>query len=299
MQVHVSPLPSARTAITLREAQPGDAEAAGRVMYRAFAEFQSSRGYVPDMPAVEAAIGLATAQIADPSVYGVVAECDGAIIGSNFLTEGDAIRGVGPISVDPDHQGTGLGRLLMQAVIDRGADAAGIRLCQDAFNGLSLALYAELGFDVREPLALMSGRPRDAGDAEAEVRLLTEDDLDGGTVLARRVTGYARRADLIAAVRGGTAVGLVRGGRLTAYMTSPGFWLLNHAVAATEAELRALILGAASLNEAPLGFLVPVRRADFLRWCLGQGLRVVKPMTLMSRGHYCAPDGGYLPSVMY
>src|SRR3546814_10304417 len=42
--------------------------------------------------------------IPHPSVWGVVAEKDGRIVGSNFLDERDPIRGIGPISVDPESQ---------------------------------------------------------------------------------------------------------------------------------------------------------------------------------------------------
>lgn len=299
MTLHDRSLHSATGLIELREAQPSDAEAAGLVMHRAFSAFHRSRGYESDFPNVEAATGLATAQIADLTVYGVVAVRNGVVVGSNFLTEGDAVRGVGPLSVALDVQGQGVGRRLMQAVLDRGAEAASIRLCQDAFNGLSLALYTELGFDAREPLALVSGRPKSGPMPACAVRRLTADDLDAADALARRVTGFDRGVDLRAALARGSAVAVERGGRLAGYMTAPDFWLLNHAVAETEADLSALILGAASLTETPVSFLLPIRRAALFRWCLGQGFRVVKPMTLMSRGAYADPNGGYLPSVMY
>ena len=39
--------------------------------------------------------------IPHPSIWGVVAEIGGRIVGSNFLDERDPIRGVGPITVDP------------------------------------------------------------------------------------------------------------------------------------------------------------------------------------------------------
>ena len=41
------------------------------------------------------------------------------MVGSNFLDERADISGVGPISVDPQIQGKGAGRLLMGAVLDR------------------------------------------------------------------------------------------------------------------------------------------------------------------------------------
>ena len=299
MTLHSLAFAAETGSVTIREAVPADAEAAGRIMYRAFAEFHRGHGFAPDFPSVEAAVGLAEAQIADPTIFSVVAVSDGKVVGSNFLTEGDAIRGVGPITVDPDHQGLGIGRRLMRAVIARGADAPGIRLCQDAFNGLSMALYAELGFDAREPLALLAGRPKSGPVPRGIVRPLQADDVEAADALARRVTGFDRGADLRGALARGGAVGFARGGRLVGYMTAPDFWILNHAVAETEADLKALILGAGALTKAPLGFLLPIRRAALFRWCLDQGFRVVKPMTLMSRGRYTEPGGGYLPSVMY
>ena len=88
-----------------------------------------------------------------------------------------------------------------------------------------------------------------------------------------------------------------RDGRITAYMTAPAFWIGNHGVAESEDDMRALILGAAS--EGPVSFLLPTRQRDLFTWCIGQGLRAVKPMTLMTIGQYRQPDRPYMPSVFY
>jgi predicted N-acetyltransferase YhbS len=71
-----------------------------------------------------------------PGFYGVVAERDGKVIGSNFLDERSTIVGIGPITVDPTVQNQGVGRRLMQAVIDRAASRGvpGVRLCQATFH---------------------------------------------------------------------------------------------------------------------------------------------------------------------
>ena len=50
---------------------------------------------------------------------------------------------------------------------------------------------------------------------------------------------------------------------------------------------------------APLSFLLPTRQAGLFRWCLGQGLRVVKTMTLMAMGEYVEPRGSFITSVGY
>src|SRR5215204_4098113 len=72
---------------------------------------------------------------------------------------------IGPITVDPSVQGGGVGRQLMQAVIERARGAMGARLVQDAFNTRSYSLYASIGFDLREPLLLMRGTPRRLGNS--------------------------------------------------------------------------------------------------------------------------------------
>ena len=63
--------------------------------------------------------------------------------------------------------------------------------------------------------------------------------------------------------------------------------------------MKALLLGAGAVNEEPLSFLLPVRQANFFRWCLSEGLRVIKPMTLMVMGDYQEPNGCYFVSVLY
>jgi hypothetical protein len=132
------------------------------------------------------------------------------------------------------------------------------------------------------------------------VRPMTPDDLPQAKALSLRGHGFARTTDLQAALALSAPMVVERAGRITAYMAMPNFWLLNHAVAETDVDLRALIRGAAvAAGDTPLGFLMPIRRAALFRWCLDQGMRVVKPMTLMSRGHYVEAVGAYLPSVFY
>jgi hypothetical protein len=63
--------------------------------------------------------------------------------------------------------------------------------------------------------------------------------------------------------------------------------------------MKALILGAAALNDEPLSFLLPIRQTGLFRWCLDSGLRAMKPMTLMTIGEYRAPGGSCIPSVLY
>jgi GNAT superfamily N-acetyltransferase len=237
--------------------------------------------------------------IASPAAFGVVAEEDGRVVGSNFLAEGDPIRAVGPITVGPAHQGGGVGRRLMEAVLDRAGGAAGVRLVADAFNTRSVALYASLGFEVKEPLLLLRGAPRNGPPPGSAVRPLAAEDIGACARLCAAVHGVERAAELRDALRTFTPSAVEREGRITGYLTAPSFWLANHGVAETEADMRALIAGAAAASPEPVSFLLPVRQAGLFRWCLSEGMRVVKPMTLMAMGEYREPGGVWFPSVFY
>jgi GNAT superfamily N-acetyltransferase len=296
-------LRSARGAsqVELRPIEAGDRDDAARIVYEAFAVIHDRHRFARDFPTLDAAVELTTNFIAHPSIFGVVAEIDGRIVGSNFLDERGPVRGVGPITVDPAGQGRGVGRALMRAVLDRGADAMSVRLLQDAFNTSSLSLYASLGFDVAEPIALMSGRPRSAGVAGVDVRPLEEGDLEESERLHRRVHGFERTAELrdALAVPGFSPVVATREGRIVAYAATLTFFPAAHAVAETEADMAGLIAGALAATGEPGSFLLPARQAELFRWCLGEGLRVVKPMTYMTVGRYETPSGSWIPSVLY
>jgi hypothetical protein len=232
-----------------------------------------------------------------PGIYCVVAEADGRIVGSNCLDERDAIAGVGPITIDPKTQNRGVGRQLMDAVLDRARERkfAGVRLVQAAFHNRSLSLYTTLGFDVREPLSVMQGPAIKKAFDGYTVRAAQPSDLEACNQLALRVHGHHRGGELADAIQQGTATVVERNGRITGYASSLAFF--GHAVAETNPDLQAIIAAADGFGGP--GILVPSRNAELFRWCLAKGLRVVQPMTLMSLGLYNEPQGAFLPSVSY
>jgi len=130
--------------VTVRAATPDDAPLCGQICYQAFLTINQAHGFPCDFPGPEAAIGILTGMFSDPGFYCVVAESDGRVVGSNCLDERSIISGVGPITVDPSAQNRGVGRKLMDAVMDRAREqrAAGVRLVQAAFHTRSLSLYA-------------------------------------------------------------------------------------------------------------------------------------------------------------
>jgi hypothetical protein len=85
------------------------------------------------------------------------------------------------------------------------------------------------------------------------------------------------------------------GGRVSGYTTAIGFF--GHTVGESSEDVKALI-GAATEFGGP-GFLLPTRNSELLRWCLMKGLRIVQPLTLMSRGIYQEPRGAFMPSILF
>jgi hypothetical protein len=189
----------------------------------------------------------------------------------------------------------------MEAVLERGAGATGIRLLQDSFNTRSLALYASLGFEVSEPVVVMAGRPQSAPFSGVTVRPLRADDLATCGELYRRVHGHERGNELRDALEAPALNPFVaiRDGRVVAYATTLTFFPAAHAVAESQADMAGLIAGALAQTGEPGSFLMPTRQAELFRWLLGEGLRVVKPMTYMTIGQHRDPSGAWIPSVLY
>jgi predicted N-acetyltransferase YhbS len=291
--------------LILRLGTIADAKECGRIDYEAFKSIADQHNFPPDFPSVEVATELVTMLLSHPGFYAVVAELNGKIVGSNFLDERSAIAGIGPVSVDPPVMNGTIGRQLMQAVVERATQRGfpGVRLVQIAWHYRSLSLYlsactaqagTKLGFDSRETLSAMQGKPLALKLPGYEVRPAREGDLSACNHLCLRVHGHDRGGELLDAIRQGTATVVERLGRITGYATEIGWF--HHALAETNDDLQALI-GAAPAFLGP-GFLVPSCNGELFRWCLSQGLRVVSQATLMTMGLYNEPVGAYLPSIL-
>jgi predicted N-acetyltransferase YhbS len=283
--------------VIIRRATAGDAAVCGQICFDAFNTINRSHGFPSDFAGVDVATQFISTLFSHHEFYCVVAEIDGRIVGSNCLNERSTIAGVGPVTIDPQLQNRGAGRLLMQAVLDRArvSSAAGVRLIQAAFHSRSLSLYASLGFDIREPLSCMQGRTTQRTVPGCAVRPAQSTDMNACMALALQVHGFERGEELTEGIEHGTTVVVERGGRITGYSSLLGAF--GHSTAETNLDLQALIASADSFTGA--GILVPSRNSALLRWCLANGLRIAQPMTLMTMGLYNEPEGAYLPSVFY
>ena len=282
----------------LRPGKTEDAETLGRICYEAFKHISEAHNFPPDFPSADAAAGLMSMMLPSPNIYSVVAESeDGEIVGSNFLWEADTVAGVGPITVDVNVQNSSFGKKMMEDVIRR-SDELGhpsVRLVQAAFHNRSLSLYTKLGFNTVEPLSNIQGLAMNLKIDGYAVRQMTEADLEEVDALALRVHGITRHNEVLGAISQENAAVVVHNGRITGYTTGVGFF--GHSVAESNRDLQALIAAAESFPGP--GFLLPTRNSDLLRWCLDNGLRIVQPLTLMSRGLYQDPRGAFLPSILY
>ena len=281
----------------LRAATPADSSACGHICYEAFATISSAHGFPCDLPGSDTAAGVLSMMFSSSEFDCVVAEVEGRIVGSNCLDHRSVIAGIGPITVDPGAQNLGVGRKLMETLMDRAEKrgAAGVRLVQAAYHNRSLSLYVDLGFDVREPLSCLQGRTLERRVPGCVVRPAQPADLDACNALCRRIHGFDRGIELAQAIDQNTAVLVERGGRITGYATVLAFF--GHATAETNLDLQSLIASAESFGGP--GILVPSRNTSLLRWCVANGLRVIQPMTLMSMGLYNEPAGAWLPSIFF
>jgi predicted N-acetyltransferase YhbS len=283
--------------VLIRAATAADSAACGDICYQAFSTLSARHGFPCDFPGPEVAGGLLAIMFSSEDFYCVVAESGGRIVGSNCLDERSLIAGIGPITVDPGAQNLGVGRKLMQAVMERARERrpAGMRLVQAAYHSRSLSLYSALGFDVREPLSCMQGRPLERNVPGCVVRPAQSADLERCNALSGRVYGFDRSKELAEAIQEKTACVVERDGRITGYATVLAFF--GHATAESNVDLQALIASAETFGGS--GILVPSRNNALMRWCLGNGLKVIQPMTLMSVGLYNEPAGAWLPSVLF
>ena len=283
--------------IRVRPVAQADITDCARICFEAFHAIATRHNFPPDFPSMPPARELVAALQSHPEFFGVVAESDDRILGSNFLDERSAILSVGPVTVAPDVHDSGIGHALMQAVLDRSIEhqALGVRLVQAAYNTRSMSLYTKLGFQTREPLAAIRGKPLLARIKGFDVRDAVDADVDECNRLCSQVHGHDRGGQLRDAIAHESAKVVERDGRITGYTTGIGFF--GHSIAVSNDDLIALIASADEFSWN--GFLVPLRNAELLRWCFERGLRVVYMLNLMALGFYQEPRGPFLPSIGY
>ena len=281
--------------VSLRPVTDADVAECGRICYEAFAAIATEHRFPVDLSTEEMAARVIAARLAHRLTYGVVAEVDGRIAGSAFLKVHRPVGAIGPVTVAPRFQGGQVGRLLMEHLMEqaRAAGLGGTRLVQAAYNMESLALYTKLGFQMRELLACLYGKPLTARLRGRGVRAGRETDLDACNRLCQRLQGYPRSDDLLEAMRARTLSVVLLEGQIRGYST--GLHFRGHTVTETNEDAKALIAAAEDLPDP--GMLVPARNGELLRWLMENGMRITQPLSLMTQGFYREPEGAFLSSI--
>src|SRR5918997_1762199 len=192
-------------AIELVPAEPQHARELGSICFEAFKEIHDRGCGIRDFPTEEIAQQVLGMLVEREDFYSVSALDNGRLVGSNFLSLMDTVAGVGPITVDPSYHSQGVGRTLMQDVLDyaRRTNIEQVRLMQDSFNTASLSLYASLGFGVKVPVAFMQAAP--LAQADDSVRPIGEPDLPAIEELSEHIYKNSRRNEVAAAATYGFA----------------------------------------------------------------------------------------------
>jgi predicted N-acetyltransferase YhbS len=281
--------------IELRQPQAADVPELGRICYEAFKDISDRHGFPTDFASVEFAQGIVGLLTQQEAIHSVAAFDGDAARGSNFLGMFDEVGSIGPISVDVTAQGDGIGRMLMEDALSHAAGSGldMVRLCQDAFNMRSLALYASLGFDVVEPLALLE--LSDEGPVDANVRPAAQDDIPAMADLCQSVYRVSRRVETEFILSLGFPTYVLDRGRIVGYLIGG---VTGHGVAESDDDLLALLnsVGASVPNAESF---ITLRNGDLYRKALAAAHRNRKTMNLMAHGRYEEPQGPYCPSVFY
>lgn len=281
--------------IEVRRPAATDIGELGRICFEAFRDIAESHGFPPDFASVEFAAGVLGLLMQQEQVHSAAAYDADQPRGSNFINMWGDVAGIGPISVDFAAQGEGIGRTLMLNVIDhaRGQGFDMIRLCQDAFNMRSLALYASLGFDTKESLAYLA--LSSAGPIDTAFRPATTVDFDAMDEMCRSIYHISRKGEIIALTQAGFPALVIERRHITGYII-PG--PIGHAVAENDDVMLSLLasLGASAPDRR---MLMPLRSGELYRRALAAGHRNVKTMNLMALGPYDDPQGSWCPSVMF
>lgn len=285
-------------ALELHPAEPKHLDDLARICHLAFNTLHERHNVHPDVPNEEVGRLIIGGVLERPDYTGVVAVENGRIIGSNFLLFADEVCGVGPITVDPNIQSRGVGRQLMQWVIDeahrRCGTAPHVRLFQEALNTTSLSLYSSLGFQWRDAAALMQPVPAETDDPT--VRPMTPDDLPHVQRLTELHYGFSRAKDA-ARLLGMNFPAFVRerAGRVVGYQVAT---LFGHAAAETDDDLLTLASQTARKLPPPMSVvIVPMSQYSLYRLALARGFRTIKVLNYMSLEAFKPVAGPCLPSI--
>jgi len=244
-------------------------------------------------------------QFAAEQGTGFAAEENGVVIGTALCWKYGTERGsLGLVIVSPEHQGRGIGRKLMESLLEE----LGPRITFLHATPAGRPLYEKLGFNVCDTLQQFQGNvgetlPVTLPDGE-RLRAATTADFPTLIELATRASGLERKTMLSALLEMGENVVLERDGEIIGFSNLRRFG-------------RGLVIGPMVAMRSPddlrakalIGYWLNSREGQFIRidvpsgssladWLVAQGLKCVDTSVKMVRNapaaaHQGAPDPVY------
>ena len=236
---------------------------------------------------------------------GLVAEVDGEVVGMAWLHARGPVATLGPLAVDPDMQGRGIGRALLARCIElAGPRVPQLRLVHESYNAASLGLYLRAGFRVVAPLVELELAPdvRAGAVTPSSARLRDAVAADRALLVERdsRAFGASRPQNVDLYLRRGRALVAERGTAPAGYAFGIGFGRVAYLGSASAEDGEVLLELLASLATALQGdgtavrALVPAGDRRLVDGLLGIGFRVLRACHYMVRGGGTAPPPNYV-----
>mmetsp|Transcript_10002 Transcript_10002/g.24941 ORF Transcript_10002/g.24941 Transcript_10002/m.24941 type:complete len:337 (+) Transcript_10002:65-1075(+) len=303
--------------VRIRRIEKEDVPVAADICQRAFHAFQASIGLGPEFPPqeIDDVPSFLLGQAFSEGFVGFVAESKaegGGILGSNLVELRDGVAGIGPITVDPECQVKGVGRLLMKAVMKEAAQEGirSVRLVQVAANTRSFSLYVSLGFNP----STTCGQYEATSHLKLEppsgftCKPLTSELVEPCSQLHFSTCGSQRAKDIAAVVgsKHPNCAVFDDSGSLAAYTT--GSFLAGHTVAKSMEAFQALVAFQSQAVQTaqsqgvvlpPASFFVPHAYPQLVRWLLRSGFRLNRQVVPMSYGPHTPPCPFYCPAIQY
>jgi GNAT superfamily N-acetyltransferase len=288
----------------IRAAHARDAERLGDINFVAFFGAAVSHGLPPAVSTpAESRRYVEHLATSDP-LGGLVAEEDGRPIGFVWVHVRGPVATIGPLAVEPQAQGRGVGRRLLERAIElAGQGVPQIRLVQESYDAASLGLYLRAGFRVVAPLLELELPPgvgvavppaapgtvvREAVAGDA-ARVAARDARAFGAPRPQSVDLYLQRGRAAVAERGTTIAGYALG------LASPTAAYLGSA-AADDPDVLLVLLAtlAGRFTTMRVRVLLPATDRRLVEGLVGLGFRVLRACHYMGRGGATSPPPNYV-----